>query len=128
MKKQKVSKERARMINSAIAYLRVKGYHEIRATHDNFKAPRAVFMKASEAGYAPDMIAEKDFGSYLFEILDEQAMEDWDDKVEKWHVFDEYAKRKKGRFYFIAYSDTVDVVNKRVEQMDIEPGLIKIRR
>lgn len=128
MKKQKVSKERAQMINSSIAYLRVKGYHQIRATHESFKAPRAVFRKASEAGFAPDMIAEKDFGSYLFEILDDEALTDWDSKVEKWLVFDEYAKRKKGRFYLIVYSDTVDEVNKRIEEMDIEPGLIKIKR
>lgn len=128
MKKQKVSKERAQMINSAIAYLRVKGYHQIRATHESFKAPRAVFRKASEAGFAPDMIAEKDFGSYLFEILDEQAMIDWDTKAEKWKVFDEYAQRKKGRFYLIVYSDTVEEVNERLREMDIEPGLIRITR
>lgn len=128
MKKQKVSKERAEMINSSIAYLRVKGYHQIRATHESFKPPRAVFRLASEPGFAPDMIAEKDFGSYLFEILDEQALADWDTKVEKWQVFDEYAKRKKGRFYLIVYSDTVEEVNLRLGEMDIEPGLIKIKR
>ena len=128
MKKQKVSKERLRMIDSAIAYLRVKGYHEIRAPHANFKPARAVFSRASEPGFAPDMIAEKDFGSYLFEILDDDTMANWDSKLEKWRVFEEYAKRKKGRFYFIAYSDTVDEVNERVEKLDIEPGLIKIKR
>ena len=116
------------MIDSAIAYLRVKGYHEIRAPHVNFKPARAVFSKASEPGFAPDMIAEKDFGSYLFEILDDDTMANWEAKLEKWHVFEEYAKRKKGRFYFIAYSDTVDEVNERVEKLDIEPGLIKIKR
>jgi len=128
MKKQKVSKERLRMIDSAIAYLRFKGYHEIRAPHESFKPPRAVFRKASEPGFAPDMIAEKDFGSYIFEIIDEPETFNWEENLEKWQVFDEYTKRKKGRFYLIAYSDTIDLVNERVEKMDIDPGYIKIRR
>lgn len=128
MKKQKISKERARMINSAIAYLRFKGYHEIKAPHEGFKLPRAVFRKASEAGFTPDMIAEKDFGTYLFEIIDDDSIEAWNSKKEKWEVFDEYAKRKKGKFYLIAYSDNADSINERVSQMDIEPGLIKIQK
>lgn len=128
MKKQKVSKERLRMLNSAIAYLRVKGYHEIRAEHESFKPPRAVFLKASEPGFRPDMIAEKDFGSYIFEIIDEPEKFDWDENLEKWQVFDEYTKRKRGRFYLIAYSDDIDLINERVEQMEIEPSFIKIRR
>lgn len=116
------------MIEGAIAYLRFKGYHEIRAPHDSFKMPRAVFLKASEAGYTPDMIAEKDFGTYVFELIDDESLENWDSRKEKWQVFDEYVTRKKGKFYLIAYSDIADAVMERVSEMDFEPGLIKIRR
>ena len=128
MKKQKISKDRARMIEGAIAYLRFKGYHEIRAPHDGFKLPRAVFLKASEAGYTPDMIAEKDFGTYVFELIDDESLENWDSRTDKWQTFDEYVTRKKGKFYLIAYSDIADAVLERVSKMDFEPGLIKIRR
>ena len=128
MKKQKISKDRARMIEGAIAYLRFKGYHEIRAPHDGFKLPRAVFLKASEAGYTPDMIAEKDFGTYVFELIDDESLENWDSRTDKWQTFDEYVTRKKGKFYLIAYSDIAVAVLERVSKMDFEPGLIKIRR
>lgn len=128
MKKQKISKDRARMIEGAIAYLRFKGYHEIRAPHDGFKLPRAVFLKASEAGYTPDMIAEKDFGTYVFELIDDESLENWDSRTDKWQTFDEYVTRKKGKFYLIAYSDIADAVLERVSKMDFEPGLIKIQR
>lgn len=116
------------MINGAVAYLRFKGYHEIRAPFENFKLPRAVFRKASEAGYTPDMIAEKDFGTYVFELIDDESLENWDERKAKWEVFDDYTKRKKGKFYLIAYSDIADEVTSRVSKMDIEPGLIKIQR
>ncbi len=128
MKKQKVSKDRLRMINSAIAYLRFKGYHEIRATHEGFKDPRAVFRNANEPGFTPDMIAEKDFGTYLFEIIDEEALETWDEKTEKWEMFDEYAQRKKGKFYLITYSDMADGITERVSKMNIDPSLICIKK
>jgi hypothetical protein len=127
-KKKKLPQHRVRMISSAIAYLRIKGYHEIKATQEGFKEPRAVFLKASEAGFTPDMIAEKDFGTYIFEFVDDQTLEEWDDKLDKWRIFAEYAQRKKGKFYLILYSDNVDVVNKKLESLDFEPGLLKIRK
>lgn len=116
------------MVEGAIAYLRFKGYHEIRAPHEGFKLPRAVFLKASEAGFTPDMIAEKDFGTYVFELIDDESLENWDSRTAKWEIFDEYVNRKKGKFYLIAYSDIADAVTERVSKMDIEPGLIKIKR
>ena len=116
------------MIDGAIAYLRFKGYHEIRAPHAGFKEPRAVFLKADQAGFTPDMIAEKDFGTYVFELIDDDSLEHWEERKEKWETFDEYVTRKRGKFYLIAYSDIADDVAERVSKMDIEPGLIKIQR
>lgn len=116
------------MLHSAIAYLRFKGYHEIKALFKGFPSPQAVFRKASEAGHVPDMIADKDFGTHVFELMDEESLENWDDRLAKWEIFDEYAKRKKGRFYFIAYSDQADAIAKRLEGLDISPGIIRIKR
>lgn len=116
------------MLNSAIAYLRFKGYHEIKTGIKGFSDPQAIFRKASEAGYVPDMIAEKDFGTHVFELMDEESLNNWDDRLKKWEIFDEYAARKKGRFYFIAYSDEADAIAERLEKLEINPGIIRIKR
>ncbi|MCZ4408155.1 hypothetical protein O3Q51_05015 [Cryomorphaceae bacterium 1068] len=128
MAKTTISKERERMLNSAIAYLRVKGYHEIKAPFKSFPTPQSVFRKASEAGFVPDMIAEKDFGTFIFEVLDDESLSNWDDRLPKWQLFDEYCERKKGKFYFIAYSDEAEAIAEKLETLDIKPGIIRIKR
>lgn len=116
------------MLNSAIAYLRFKGYHEIKAPLKAFPPPQSVFRKASEAGFVPDMIAEKDFGTFVFEVLDEESLENWDDRLPKWELFDEYCERKKGKLYFIAYSDEADTIAERLGKLEINAGIIRIKR
>lgn len=128
MAKTTISKERERMLNSAIAYLRVKGYHEIKAPFKSFPTPQSVFRKASEAGFVPDMIAEKDFGTFIFEVLDDDSLSNWDDRLPKWQLFDEYCHRKMGKLYFIAYSDEADTIAEKLETLDIKPGIIRIKR
>jgi hypothetical protein len=127
MAKTAIPDERKRMFISAIAYLRFKGYRDIKAPFKDFKDPQAVFRKASEAGYIPDMIADKDFGTYLFEILDHEKMDNWESHLEKWRVFDEYAERKSGKFYFFAYTDEAERVNELLKRLDINPGVIQIK-
>ncbi len=128
MAKTTISKERERMLNSAIAYLRVKGYHEIKAPFKSFPTPQSVFRKASEAGFVPDMIAEKDFGTFVFEVLDDESLTNWDERLPKWQLFDEYCERKKGKFYFIAYSDEADAIAEKLETLEIKAGIIRIKR
>jgi hypothetical protein len=128
MAKASISKERERMLNSAIAYLRVKGYHEIKAPFKGFPTPQAVFRKASEAGFVPDMIAEKDFGTFIFEVLDGDSLENWEERLPKWQLFDEYSKRKQGKLYFIAYSDEADTISERLEKLDLSASILRIKR
>jgi hypothetical protein len=128
MAKSSISKERERMLNSAIAYLRVKGYHEIKAPFKAFPAPQSVFRKASEAGFVPDMVAEKDFGTFIFEVLDDASLDNWDDRLPKWQLFDEYCDRKKGKLYFIAYSDEADAIAEKLKALEISAGIIRIKR
>ena len=128
MAKTTISKERERMLKSAIAYLRIKGYHEIKAPFKEFPAPQSVFRKASEAGFVPDMIAEKDFGTFIFECLDEESLENWDERLPKWKLFDEYTDRKMGKLYFIAYSDEADTVTERLKELDMNAKILRIKR
>ena len=128
MAKTAISKDRERMLNGAIAYLRFKGYHEIKTTIKGFPPPQAIFRKASEAGYVPDMIAEKDFGTFIFELLDQDSLDNWDDRLTKWEMFQEYVTRKSGKFYFIAYSDQCEEISERIEKLDFTPGIVRINR
>jgi len=128
MAKRTISKERERMLTSAIAYLRVKGYHEIKAPFKEFPDPQSVFQKASEAGNVPDMIAEKDFGTFIFEVLDEASLENWDERLPKWKSFDEYCERKQGKLYFIAYSDEADAIAEKLDELELSAGILRIKR
>jgi hypothetical protein len=116
------------MLTSAIAYLRVKGYHEIKAPFKEFPNPQSVFQKASDAGHVPDMIAEKDFGTFIFEVLDEDSLENWDDRLPKWKSFDEYCDRKQGKLYFIAYSDEADSIAERLKELELSASILRIKR
>lgn len=116
------------MLTSAIAYLRVKGYHEIKAPFKEFPNPQAVFKKASEAGNVPDMIAEKDFGTFIFEVLDQDSLDNWDDRLQKWKSFEEYCDRKQGKLYFIAYSDEADAITERLKENQLTASILRIKR
>lgn len=126
MAKTKVSEDRNRMLTGAIAYLRYKGYHEIKAPFKGFPDPQAVFQKASDAGFVPDMIAEKDFGTYVFEIVEPDMMDSLEDKFPMWEVFDEYSKRKGGKFYLFTYIDNAEALSEKIADLEMEPGIIKI--
>ncbi len=127
MLKQKMTSDKTRMITSAVAYLRFKGYHEIKALLAGFDNPQAVFRKASEAGYTPDLIAQKDFGIHLFEVVDAPGdfSPEW---LERWSVYADYAERKQGKFYLIAYSEDADLVSEKIEGLEPAPLILKIRR
>ena len=126
MAKTKVSEDRTRMLTGAIAYLRYKGYHEIKAPLKAFPDPQAVFQKASDAGFVPDMIAEKDFGTYVFEIVEPDMMDNLETKFPMWEVFGEYAKRKGGKFYLFAYVSDAEALAKKLEGFEMEVGIIRI--
>lgn len=115
------------MITSAIAYLRFKGYHEIKAPFKEFGDPQAVFNKASDPGFSPDLVAQKDFGTYLFEAVenpDNFSSETYD----RWNTYMDYAGRKNGKFYLIVYSEDADAVNVKLKTMEHTPAILKIRR
>lgn len=127
MLKQKISEDKKRMITSAIAYLRFKGYHEIKAPFKEFGDPQAVFNKASDPGFSPDLVAQKDFGTYLFEAVenpDNFSSETYD----RWNTYMDYAGRKNGKFYLIVYSEDADAVNVKLKTMEHTPAILKIRR
>lgn len=127
MLKQKISEDKKRMITSAIAYLRFKGYHEIKAPFKEFGDPQAVFNKASDPGFSPDLVAQKDFGTYLFETV--ENLDGFStDTYERWNTYIEYAERKNGKFYLIVYSEDVDAVNEKLSSMEQTPAILKIRR
>lgn len=127
MLKQKISEDKKRMITSAIAYLRFKGYHEIKAPFKDFGDPQAIFTKASDPGYTPDLIAQRDFGTYLFEVIHDLSIIS-PETAERWGTYIEYADRKQGKFYLIVYSEEVDDINGKLAEMQLEPGVIQIRR
>ncbi|HLV53855.1 MAG TPA: hypothetical protein VKY29_07535 [Cryomorphaceae bacterium] len=126
MAKTKTSEERVRMLNGAIAYLRYKGYHEIKAPLKAFPDPQAVFQKASDAGFVPDIIAEKDFGTYVFEIVEPGMMDNLEERFPMWEVFEEYAKRKGGKFYLFAYVSDAEALSEKLEGLELQAGVIKI--
>jgi len=115
------------MITSAIAYLRFKGYHEIKAPFKDFGDPQAVFTKASDPGYTPDLIGQRDFGTYLFEVIHDLAAIG-PESAERWRTYIEYADRKQGKFYLIVYSEEVDAINEKLAEMQLEPGVLQVRR
>jgi len=127
LKQKKISDDKKRMITSAIAYLRFKGYHDIKAPFKEFGDPQAVFNKASDPGFSPDLIAQKDFGTYLFEAI--EHLNDFSaETYDRWNTYMDYAGRKNGKFYLIAYSEDTDAVNEKLASMETTPGIIKIRR
>lgn len=125
--KRKISPEKKRMITSAIGYLRFKGYHDIKASLDSFDDPQAVFLKASDAGYIPDLVGQRDFGTYIFEVFADKK-EDLELSLERWRTYNAYAERKNGKFYIIAYSEDAEELIKRFEVLDTSPGIIQVRR
>jgi hypothetical protein len=126
-KKQKISAVKQRMLTSAIGYLRFKGYHDIKAQINNFGNPQAVFLKASDAGFVPDLIANRDFGTYIFEIFADKD-EESASYLKRWDTYLSYAERKNGKFYLIAYSDDVEDLNERASSLSPTPGIIQIRK
>lgn len=127
MAKKKISEQKQRMITSAIGYLRFKGYHDIKAPMAAFGNPQAVFLKASEAGYTPDLIAQRDFGTFIFEVFADKE-EELSACLERWSTYTSYADRKDGKFYLIAYSEDNDLLCERISTLDPVPGIIQIRR
>ena len=116
------------MLNGAIAYLRVKGFQEIKAPLADFDTPQVVYSEFDKQGFAPDLIARKDFGVYLFQVVEDPNAKDLEEQRERWEIFEQYAKRKRGRFYLITYSDCADDLTTRLKDSEVEAGLIKIRK
>jgi hypothetical protein len=128
MAKRKISESRERMIRSGIAYLRFKGYHEIKADVTNFSPPQFVYSKTSDSGFQPDVIAQRNFGTFIFDIVEESDLDSWSDCQEKWKAYEAYALRKKGKLGLIVYSDNADDVKKRLEESAIDPSIIRIEK
>jgi hypothetical protein len=128
MAKRKISESRERMIKSGIAYLRFKGYHEIKADVSDFRPPQFVYSKTCESGFKPDVIAQKNFGTFIFDIVEDTDLEAWTDRQEKWQAYEAYALRKKGKLGLIVYSDNAEDVKKRLEESAIDPTVISIEK
>ncbi len=123
--KKTLSLKKERMVKSAIAYLRFKNFHTIKANMSTFDKPQAVFLKASEAGFIPDLIAQKDFGTYVFEVF----MTDVDTTevlCNRWKTYIEYAERKNGKFYLIAYGADAQELQELLDREEVNAKMIRI--
>jgi hypothetical protein len=127
MAKRKVSESRARMIRSGIAYLRFKGYHEIKADITNFSAPQFVYTKTGDAGFQPDVIAQRNFGTFIFDVVEETDLEAWPQCEEKWQAYEAYAQRKKGKLGLIVYGEHAEDIKKRLADTPLDPSIIRIK-
>jgi hypothetical protein len=124
-----ISEEKERLAKSGLAYLRAMGYHDIRAVNaeKGVPKPRAVFRKAEHAGSQPEMMATRDFGTFIFEVLDSVMLESAEENIEKWNLFAEYCEKKGGRLYFITFEEYTNPLLEKLEGTEIEPGFIKIK-
>jgi hypothetical protein len=127
MAKRKISESRARMIRSGIAYLRFKGYHEIKADITNFNAPQFVYTKTGDSGFQPDVIAQRNFGTFIFDVVEETDLETWAQCEEKWQAYEAYAIRKKGKLGLIVYGEHADDIKKRLAETLLDPSIIRIK-
>ncbi len=116
------------MIRSGIAYLRFKGFHEIKAPVDEFKEPQLVFSREQEVGFQPDVIAYRNFGTFIFDSIEDEDFESWSECCQKWEVFEEFALRKKGKLGLIIYSDQVELVKERLQATELDPSIIQIKK
>lgn len=128
MTKRKISASRERMIRSGIAYLRFKGFHEIKAGVDEFKEPQLVFNRQHEIGFQPDVIAYRNFATFIFDTIEDQDLETWGECCQKWEVFEEFALRKKGKLGLIIYSDQAELIKERLANTALDPTLIQIKK
>ncbi len=128
MAKLKISASRQRMIRSGIAYLRFKGYHEIKAYVEDFKDPQSVYNQDTETAFQPDVVAQRNFGTFIFDIIEDTDLESWQTCEEKWKTFEAYALRKKGKLGLIVYSDYADTLKERLLETELDPSIIQIRK
>ena len=84
-----------------------------------YDTPEKLAFKGQKDGYIPDIVAFFKTEANVYEIELEKEI-----SIEKWHLFDVYAKKYNGRFYIVVPDSLKEAIKKLIKEKEIHAGLI----
>ena len=113
------------LFETAIEYVKKKGYDKIRANAEGFDAP-STFRRAEEDGdiLIPDITAVKSRRKSYFEIA--MKDDDLDVAISKWKLISAVAGAQNGRLFLLAPHGHKAFAMRIVERHDIDAEVIAL--
>lgn len=118
-----------KILEKVYSYLNERDYSDFRADLKNFDKPKKIVEKRTGEIFQPDMTANYERSSYVFEVeMGDNLATQKEKFIRKCKILQQYAASKQGKLYLITPVQQLDKVITEINKNNLENvGILQIK-
>lgn len=113
------------IVKEVIQLIEDSGFENVRSQVDEYDSPEEIQKKNSDTSYVPDITAEKDGKTGIFDVQIQKALDE-NELIDKWRLFYYSARSNGSAFFVVVRDDNANYASHLLKKHDLQAKVLRI--
>ncbi len=114
------------IVKEIIQMIENSGFENVCSLIDDYSTPEEIQKRNSDEGYIPDITAEKDGKTGIFDVQVQKELEE-SELIDKWRLFYYSARSNNNALFVVVREDNANYANHLLKKHDLNANILKIK-